>query len=306
ATRITYFDRERTEFSSPEAAQQWFEWRRGAYLFPWFSFALGLALVLVLPNAAGAIEQRFIISFFVLGVAPAVVASLVGYVVTRPGSDYQWFVGARPLDTATIARARLRAGLKAVLWAYVLLGMLFVVSFKIMFWGDPIIPSVVADFHTITSTHGPFGEGLMAVALLSAFAVLTSWSLFWLARMAGVAVMLSGAAIASWLYLKGGGLYAFDADTGTVTSPITPGILLMAGIAAALGVCAIVAAMRRGYIRVPVLAGSLIAWLLLIFLGLRLEAVIPFGGPLVIGAWMLLPFIPLASIPLTLEWQRHR
>ena len=306
ATRITYFDRERTEFSSPEAAQQWLEWRRGAYLFPWFAFALGLVLVLVLPGAAGAIEQRFVISFFLLGVSPAVVASLVGYVVTRPGSDYQWFVGARPLDTATIARARLRAGVKAVGLAYVLLGGLFIVSFKIMFWGEAIIPSLVTDFHNITSTQGPLGESLRAVALLSVFAVLTSWSLFWLARVGGVVVMVSGAAVVSWLYLKGGGLYAFDTDTGAVTSPVTPGILIMAGIAGTLGVCAIAAAMWRGYIRVPVLAGSLIAWLLLIFLGLQLESVIPFGGPLVIGAWMLLPFIPLASIPLTLEWQRHR
>jgi hypothetical protein len=306
ATRITYFDRERTEFSSPEAAQQWLEWRRGAYLFPWLAFALGLVLLLVLPNGADAVEQRFVISFFVLGVSPAVVASLVGYVVTRPGSDYQWFVGARPLDTATIARARLRAGIKAVIWAYVLLGALFVVSFKLMFRGAAIIPSLVADLHSITSTQGPMGEGVRALALLSVFAVLTSWSLFWLARVAGVVVWVAAGVVALWFYLKGGALYRFDSSLDSVITPITPGILTMAAFAGVSGICAIAVAVWRGYIRVPALVGSLAVWLALIFLGLRLESFISFGGPLVLGAWLMLPFIPLASVPLALEWQRHR
>lgn len=305
ATRITYFGGEREEFASPEVAQQWLEWRRGAYLFPWLAFALGLILVVALPAAAEAQERRFVVSFFVLGVSPAIVASLVGYVVTRPGNDYQWFVGARPLLTATIARARLRAGIKAVLWAYVLLALLFLIAFKVMFWDQPIVPSLVGDLHNITSTEGTVRQGIPILAMLAVLAVLTSWSLFWLARAAGVVVMLVAVGVSIWLFSKGGGLYSFAPD-GTVTTPMTPGIIAMAAVSGVLGVAAIGVALWRKYISIPLLIGAVAGWAVLVFLGMRLRDVVDIGSPLIIGAWMLLPFIPLASVPLTLEWQRHR
>ncbi len=305
ATRITYFGGERDEFASPEAAQQWLEWRRGAYLFPWLAFALGLILVVALPAAAEAQERRFVVSFFVLGVSPAIVASLVGYIVTRPGNDYQWFVCARPLLTATIARARLRAGIKAVIWAYVLLAVLFLIAFKVMFWDQPIIPSLVGDLHNITSTEGTVRQGIPILAMLAVLAVLTSWSLFWLARAAGAVVMVVAVGVSIWLFIKGGGLYTFGPD-GTVTTPMTPGIIAMAAMSGALGVAAIGVALWRKYISIPLLIGAVVCWAVLVFLGLRLRGIVDIGSPLVVGAWMLLPFIPLASVPLTLEWQRHR
>ena len=305
ATRITYFGGEREEFASPEAAQQWLEWRRGAYLFPWLAFALGLILVVALPAATEAQERRFVVSFFVLGVSPAIVASLVGYIVTRPGNDYQWFVGARPLLTATIARARLRAGIKAVIWAYVLLAVLFLVAFKVMFWDQAIVPSLVGDLHNITSTEGTIRQGIPILAMLAVLAVLTSWSLFWLARVAGVVVMFVAAGVSIWLFSKGGGLYTFGPD-GTVTTPMTPGILSMAAVSGVLGVVAIGVALWRKYISVSLLIVAVACWALLVFLAMQLRGVVDIGSPLVIGAWMLLPFIPLASVPLTLEWQRHR
>ncbi|MCC6153313.1 MAG: hypothetical protein IT367_06120 [Candidatus Hydrogenedentes bacterium] len=304
ATRITYFGEERDEFPSPEAAQQWLEWRRGAYLFPWLAFALGLILVVALPAASEAQERRFVISFFVLGVSPAVVASLVGYIVTRPGNDYQWFVGARPLLTATIARARLRAGIKALIWAYVLLGVLFLVAFKVMFWDQPIVPSLVSDLHNITSTEGTVRQGIPILAMLAVLAALTSWSLFWLARVAGVVVMFVAAGVSIWLYLKGGGLYSFGPNG--VTTPMTPGITAMAATSGLLGVAAIGVALWRKYISIPLLIGAVACWAVLVFLGMKLRGTVDIGSPLVVGAWMLLPFIPLASVPLTLEWQRHR
>jgi hypothetical protein len=38
----------------------------------------------------------------------------------------------------------------------------------------------------------------------------------------------------------------------------------------------------------------------------KLEPVLRTDSPFLIAAGFLLPFVPLASIPLTLEWQRHR
>lgn len=305
ATRVTYFDRDREEFDSPEAAQQWLEWRRGAYLFPWLSLLIGLVLAVAIRPAANQMENRFMLSFYVLAVAPAVVASLVGYLVTRPAGDYQWFALARPLSTSTIAKSRLRAGVKAVVWTYVLLGALFAIAFKIKFPNDSILASLVEDLYVITSTQGPFGQGLRLLAFLAAAAALSSWSLFWLARSAGVVVWLAVAIVGSWFYSTGT-LYQYDPETDTFVSATTPFILAMAAFLGVTGVCAIVAAVWRRYIHAITLAVMLVLWLVLVFIGIRMQYAVDAGGPVVLAVWMLMPFIPLASIPLTLEWQRHR
>ena len=304
-TRIAYFDRDRTEFASPEAAQQWLEWRRGAYLFPWISFLLGAVLLVTLRLSGDEMLNRFLISFNVLAVAPAVIASLAGYTLTRGANDYQWFAGARPLSTASIARARLRAGAKAVLWTYILLGALFAVSFKIMFPGSSVVVSLVQDLRTITSTSGPFAEGIGLLAFVSVFAMLTSWSLFWMARAAGVVVWIAFAVVGLWFY-SAGSIYQYDPKTDQFVSPTTYFVLATAVCLGAVGVCAIAAAVWRGYIRPLTLIAILVLWAALAFAGSRIAYAIDFGGPLVLNAWALLPFVPLASVPLTIEWQRHR
>ena len=117
--------------------------------------------------------------------------------------------------------------------------------------------------------------------------------------------MVVAVGVSIWLFFKGGGLYTFGPD-GTVTTPMTPGIIAMAAMSGALGVAAIGVALWRKYISIPLLIGAVVCWAVLVFLGLRLRGIVDIGSPLVVGAWMLLPFIPLASVPLTLEWQRHR
>ncbi|MBM3290697.1 MAG: hypothetical protein FJY92_11145 [Candidatus Hydrogenedentes bacterium] len=305
ATRITYFDRDRSEFASPEAAQQWLEWRRGAYLFPWISLALGILLVLTLQMPGEKMLDRFLVSFNVLVIAPAVIASLVGYLLTRGGNDYQWFVGARPLSTATIAQARLRAGIKAMIWAYVLLGLLFVITFKVKFPHDPMLASLVEGLRSITSTDGPFGEGVVLLLFVSMVAVLTSWSLLWLARSAGAVVWIAFAVVSVWFY-SSGAVYQYNPETKQFESPTTPFIFAMAACLGIAGACAIATAVWRGYIRPVTLIAVLAVWAAIALAGYRMSFAIDLGGPWVLAACALLPLVPLASIPLTLEWQRHR
>lgn len=305
ATRLTYFDREGEEFASPESAQQWLEWRRGAYLFPWLALALGMVLVVTLRTAADKMEDRFAISFYVLAVSPAIVASLVGYTVTRGSAEYQWFVGARPLSTMAIARARLRAGIKAVLWAYVLLGALFTVSFKIMFPGDALVASLVQDLRVITSTSGTYAEGVQLLAGLAVFTMLSVWALFWLARVSGVLVWLAVGAVGLWYYVNGG-LYVIDPATGQFKTPTDTFVLAMAALGGTAGAFTLGVAVWKRYLSAVTLIAVLLVWLALFYAAARMTKIVPLGGPLVLGAWMLLPFVPLASIPLTLEWQRHR
>lgn len=306
ATRITYFDRERGQFNSPEDAQRWLEWRRGAYLFPWISLVVGIVLTLTLQSAADQMENRFVLSFYLLAVAPAVVASLVGYIVTRSGNDYQWFVGARPLTTAAIARAKLRAGVRAVFWAYVLLLAVFLVTFKWRFPNDPILPSLVSDLRVITSTQGPYSEGLALFAIVGITTVLAVWTLFWLARASGVFVMLAGVIVALWSAWAGG-IYVVDMDTGEFTTPeqvfIIPFSILM-GVAGAI---AMLVAVYRGYISPLKFAGVVVLWFVLLGLAIYADRVAQFDQPLyIMAAWLFLPAVPLASVPLALEWQRHR
>ncbi|MDZ4858361.1 MAG: hypothetical protein SGI88_05210 [Candidatus Hydrogenedentes bacterium] len=306
AQRVTYFDRERTEFRSPEEAQRWLEWRRGAYLFPWVALALGILLTFsfgVVPGEAG---NRFTLSFYLLAVAPAVVASLVGYSVTRTGSEYQWFVGARPLTTALIARARLRAGLKAMVWAYILLGVVFVIIFKIKFPHDAILASLVQDLRVITSTSGPFAEGVLLLAFLGASTVLGVWALFWLARVSGFFVWLAGFMVAAWRFYTGG-LYVMDPQTGNFTTPMEVFVNTMAVLMGIAGFAAIFIAAYRGYIGPIKLGVAILSWIGLVLLALNFESAIDFGGPVfILAALLMLPAAPLATVPLALEWQRHR
>ena len=80
---VVHFERDLPAFPHAAAAQRWYEWRRGAFLFPWAALGLGLGLLVVFQLAADALESRFLISMNLLVVAPAVIAILTGYSVTR-------------------------------------------------------------------------------------------------------------------------------------------------------------------------------------------------------------------------------
>lgn len=304
-TRLTYFDREREEFASAEAAQQWLEWRRGAYLFPWLSLGLAIALTITFRVAASQLENRFVLLLNVLAIAPAIVASLVGYTVTRSGPDYQWFVGARPLTTAAIARARMRAGVRAVFWAYALLVVTFLIAFKLSYPHAPIMDSIVRDLHVVTSTEGGMGEGVALLAVVSGATMLAVWSLFWMARASGVLVWAAGVVVAIWYYMQGG-LYVVDKSTGLYTTPDTVFLTAMSALVGVTAVAALIVALVRGYVGARTLLMGALAWIVLMAVAIWANNLLRFGGPLMAASWLLLPLVPVASIPLSLEWQRHR
>jgi hypothetical protein len=307
AQHMTYLEREHAVFKSPEAAQRWFEWRRGAYLFPWMSLGLGLTLLLTFNVVLEQLEMRFVVSFNLLVVAPAIVASLVGYVMTRSTNEYNWFVGARPLSTAMIARTRLQAGAKAVAWAYLLLAIAFVIANKLKFPSEPILASLVHDLRVMTSTQGPFSQGAALLAFMAVGAVLASWTLFWIARAAGVFVWIAGMLVAGWYYTAGS-LYVYQ-EAGASSQFVTPMTVFIWGMSVLLGAAAVTtlaAGVIRGFVRGGTLAGLVLCWVGLAASAWLLFRLLDFGSPALVVVWLLLPLVPLASVPLTLEWQRHR
>ena len=297
--------REGVDFDSAERAQSWYEWRRGAYLFPWLALALGLVLTFAFRITAERVETRFLVAANLLGIAPAVVACLVGYAVTRSASDYQWFVCARPLSTQAIARARLRAGIRAIGLGYTFLFIAFIACYKILFPSQPMLHSLAEDFRIMTTTNGSDTESIATLGVLAALSITATWTLFWIARSAGVVVWFAGAIVSGWAYFAGS-LYVMDPETGMF---VTPASVFVKGMSYVLGFVAVTVfavAIRKGYLRPAATALIVATWLVLCLVAYRYADMLPYSEPLLIGTWMILPFVPLASIPLTLEWQRHQ
>lgn len=305
-TNVAYLDREGGKFATPEAAHRWFEWRRVVYLYPWITLILGLLMVASLRGSVEEEENKFIVAFSLLAVAPAIVAVLIGYSMTRPDPRYMWFVGGRPLTTATISRTRILVSIRAIATAYVLAFIAYAVASFVLFGNANPINALITDLQLITSTYGDRASGLieLAGAIWIAFAVV--WSLFWLGRSAGVVAWVSGLLSAAYFYLTGSRVY--DVVDSHVVSPIwivfggTLTVLLLCGFIAAY-----VIAVRRGLLSLKLLP------ILAAILGLTCGALYLFReviGPeppiAAISVWVLIPLLPFASVPATLAWQRHR
>jgi hypothetical protein len=294
------------EFKSADQAQVWFEWGRGLYLFPWLSLGLGLLLALTFRMTSAGPETRFLLVAYLLAVAPAIIACLLGYTITRSSNDYNWFIGARPLSTRVIAKARLVAGMKAVGFGYVLLLIAFLISYRVFFPKEAMLQSLVRDLRVMTSSDGSMGEGLVLVALMAIVSILASWSLLWIARAAGVLVWLAGVAVAGWFYFfSGGRVYQFT-EGATVVTPTEIFIKGMSYFLGAVIVITLATAIRRRMVAPIALGICSVIWLALLLAARSVSDDVDFGNPVMTAVWLSLPFVPLASIPITLEWQRHR
>ncbi len=305
-SNVAFLDRDSDQFSSPEAAHRWFEWRRVVYLYPWITLALGLLMVATLQSSLDTEENKFIVGFSLLVIAPAIVAVLIGYALTRPDPRYMWFVGGRPLTTNTIARVRLFVSMKAIAIAYVLAIIAYTVTNALMFGNWNPIDALVTDLQLITSTYGKVANPLLMVGAAGWLAVMVVWSLFWLGRSAGVIAWIAGLLAGAYFGLSGSEI--FEVKDSLVVSPIWTIFGGALTILLAISFVAVYAfAIQRGLISVrilPLLVGmvALSAGGIYMFREVMGES-IPVAS---IAVWLLVPLLPLASVPATLAWQRHR
>jgi hypothetical protein len=304
-TSVAYFEREAQAFGSPAAAQRWFEWRRFVYLYPWLSVALGTTLALALRGSSDDDQNRFTIALSLFVIAPAVVAVILGYTLTRPDPKYMWFVGGRPLTTRSITYARLIVSVKAIAVAYVLCGIVYA-AINAMLNGEPNpIASLITDLQLMTSTYGQEDAGILMLLGAACIMVSLIWTLFWLARSAGVIAWFAGLLAAAFFGLSGQQFYAVTEDRNIV-SPVWQIFGGTFVVMVVVGIVAVYAwALHRkllGPAMAPVALGiaTVLAWSLFQFREALGE---DFAYAFV---WLAVPLTPLASVPATLAWQRHR
>jgi len=237
-----------------------------------------------------------------LGLAPAAVACLLGYTLTRKDAMYTWFVGPRPISTAAIGKARFVAGIKGILWGYGLLLVALVIVQRILFPDHPLHPSVVQDLRETTNTSGPYLEGLLMLAFYLGIVVLGVWSLFWLGRAAGVAVWVAGIAGGIHFYMTG---ELYIVKDGTRSPVLITFLVALTAIALAGLVFSYAAACKRGHVSPRGLGAAILAALILAASAFLFADYIPTRQVWVVALWLMVPILPFAALPLTIDWHRH-
>lgn len=302
--RVTYLEGERTAFATPQAAQRWYEWRRGGYLFPWSVAAAGFLLMLLFRSDVGGSEERFLLTVNLLGLSPILVAATVGYILTRKDEPYLWFVCCKPLSTRGVVRARLKTGLRAIAVGYGMMLTAWIAAQFILFPGTPIFSTLFRDLQDITHISASSGESIGLVAFFLALSVLTSWSLLWIGRLAGVAIWGAGLIAAiNYFFVR----EIWVEDGGVFHSPvlnaylIAVSLLAAVGIALATGIC-----VKKQLFPTPKAAAFAVCLIPVLFGAYYFREFLPSGRFPIIALWMIIPFAPLATLPLTIDFQRHR
>jgi len=275
-------------------------------LYPWLTLAVGLLFVLTLRSSIEEEENKFGVTLSLFAIAPAVVAVILGYTLTRPDPRYMWFVGGRPLTTATISRVRLLVCVRALVTAYVLVFIAYTVAGYVLFGNTNPVAAIITDLELITTTYGTENNSLISIAAGLWVSIVGVWTLFWIGRSAGVVAWFAGLLAGGYFYLSGSQVY--NVVDAYVVSPLW---IAFGGTLTVLAACALVGTYAFAIWR-RLLSVKLIP-ILVAVAALTAGAVYHFrevfneDPPLaVIGVWVLVPLLPFASVPATLAWQRHR
>lgn len=300
---IAYFERDDRPFQHPTEAQRWFEWRRGAYLFPWTALGLGLLLLIAFQVAGDTLESRFLIPFNLLAVAPLVVATITGYSVTRFNREYGWFVCPRPLDTKMIVRARFWAAAWGMGIGYLLLFTAFILTHLILYPGTAILPSLVEDFRAITSTQGSYGQGIVLLAAFLGGIFMMVWTLFWVARAASMLLAVAGVIASLWSAVFGPIVFVSEYRYLTPSGILFYAFTVLSFLAL---IAVLTLALRRSMISGRFVAGLFLTWLALCITATSARHMVFPDEFVALLAWLAIPAIPLAAVPLTVALQRNR
>jgi hypothetical protein len=311
----------RMESRSPLLAQCWYEWRS-------FGSALPGVTLLILSLLLAGIYQAFshlgpanmptgtaklgtaiaLLSSIYAPACISIAAFIIGVLLLS--RDFQergklgTFVYVRPVRTRTLAVARMRTGF-AGLGSAAFLCLLIVAGLHLTS-GSLASQTLVDQLAQLTGTDSVVAPAVSYIGVI----LLTAWVLLWL----GVPIVLAMIAVVYPLAIVAE-LAADPGDAGYVVVAL----LAVGPVIACVGAGAR-AVKKRTLDRRDMLKG-LVAWILLgAFFhyyaevnGMRPSSGDPLGAlapwlfeETIIWALAILPVLPILSVPLTLNWLRHR
>lgn len=172
-------------FSSPMAAQTWYEWRYRAWLLPALSIALtcllAVPLLVSLSDSRSREDWRVSAALVLITVAPAA-AVAAGFLAQNMSSSAVPFLMTRPMRTADLAWARVRAAVRATLAVALPMAVTFVAI---------ALPTLMNGRESLLLKL-VFGVGFYLCLPL-----LVTWILYWFSFVLGAGYSLLGASYAA-------------------------------------------------------------------------------------------------------------
>lgn len=186
---VTVRQRKQGRFKSPQAAQRWFEWRSTLQYGLWASaaFAVIAALAIAVVEAASVLVLLF--PYFQVAIVLG-----IGYYMTVGTIRHRTFVFTKPLGSAPLARARIRAGLVyvTVITGFWLIGIIVAGNLVSTQRFLPELISEVVPLLALLCTVGVFAA-LMVGREMIALAVVAELALVLIALPLGLLAMWLGA-----------------------------------------------------------------------------------------------------------------
>ena len=309
-------------FTSAAAALRWHEWRRTGYILPVVA-VIGVVGLMLAPLHGSPvhdlltgngftitrydIQGAFVVLFYVpLGATAC--AGLLGFALRYKDweSGQMLFNLTRPVGTQALAAARIRTGLRSVLLT---LGFLLAAVGGLVLIDHVVRVHEIDLIASLAEGRVSLGGAVLAITLGLYFALVV-WTVYWLSPpLATAFVLVNGAIAVSAAVLIGtrgefGGRNPFDIlwDTAIPALGLPLFVATVAGLATAW---------RRKLLSRNAFVGSLCGLLACAAVGILVKepSVAEAKGDipvLTILALATLPWIPLASVPLVLHYQRHR
>lgn len=305
---------DRPPFTSPEEAMRWFEWRRQGRMLPVLvlggSIFLGISALASLEISSAQYPRSTMLAFYGELVAVMCYAAL-GLAATTLGAycffqnqrlqlgSLKTFLFIRPVSTKAIANARLDVVFRSVVVSMVPLVLACAVA---------VLLSARSTEPTGLTAIVDMGVGGVGVALLMFFGMLAAvWCVQWFGNLLA---LLSALGIGS-LFL----LAFIDFDSGRVEALLFWITAIVLFTASAL---LIYMARQRDLLENKSLYFALAAWPLLVLgfsMLLHWDHYINNGGSLyglllhntsTVLTFAVLPLAPLATVPLVMQYARHR
>ena len=317
-----------TPFKSRMHALLWYEWKTRGRMLPMLAVFVLALLTGSLLGVLGLEYRRLdlvtlgrrlfdtpLLVFYAFMVCPLFSVLLMGILLPGIGhkervSGISIFTMTRPLSTRILAAARLRTEALSIGVMFILMTLIAsTTSGTLMSTVESLIPAEVYDL--------PFSATIIVVCLLISH-LAVCWTILWLGPvLLGAYVLLGslGAAIVvlsehflSSVFMNPFFEHPFFEQGHILWLPVVGFVLLAAW--------PFYAAYRRGLLTTRTLCMMAVAWPVisigLVAYGVAVEAPIgPGGGWVVPGtavaaALALIPLLPLATVPLTMAWFRHR
>lgn len=280
-------------FRSPHAAQFWMEWRSKGRFVPLAVIGM-LALLCVIAVVNRLDSYMVTAAWQSLTAMLLLTAPLVGVCLGHRSErfDIKPFLATRPLGDTDLAMIVLRhsamvCGATAILW---LVGVALIVAV----WGPP--PESLPTAYDATAHLLP----------KASIAALICGGLVWTLVGLGAALAMAR----SWFVLAGGIGAGVLLLVVVCMLPLTDRAVTFVTAAACLGAtaAAYAAAWRRNLVSLRAVVGALAVYVLLLvcFLLMLAEGIMPLEVFLPMVGFSAAPLAPLALAPLALAWNRHR